>query len=297
MAARENEPVNPLSMTSDEMGEIIRGERPDPEHPANAMDESPAPREPDIVTEDEERPSAPSVKDATPAPRGQVTEEDDPLRKALATIDGLRRDQDELRRRLEERPSRGAEPQVELMEVMRGISIPKDPSQRLVQLTGEDLKSVGLDPAVAPGLEILANALVERFSQVYNPYVTREIDNRLKSRDDASKGTQSFFNAYPDLVGNEDLLEMVEMRARNQDRIHEHYRGEDYTREIAKLTRTRLASYRGQTLEEYEAALERPSSQTPRSAPSVSRATVTPTRRRASAPPVSNLQKELDELG
>lgn len=289
----DNKPVNPLSMTSDEMGDIIRGDRLDPEHPQNTVDDLEIGREPDVIVEDKE-PERPTRQDAT----SPTVEEEDPLRKALSTIEALKREQDQLRRTVEEsrRPTRpDVEPQVETIEVMRGIHIPKDRNQRLIQLTEDDLKAVGIDPTVTSGMEVLANALVERFSQIYNPYVVQTVDNRLKSRDDASKGTQSFFNAYPDLVGHEDLLEMVEMKARNQDRIHEHQRGEDYTREVANRTRSRLAAFRGQTLEEYEAGLERPT-QTTKSAPAISRATVTPTRRRAVAAPTTNLQKELDEL-
>lgn len=244
-----------------------------------------------------ERPAETSKETATsPAPGEDV-------RRALSTIESLKQGQERLERDLlEARQTRRdrEEPEIEMVEVFPNVRLPKDPSRRPIQLTPDQYEAIGLDGKAAPGLNVLANALYVFMSNTLTGLVSEQVDTRIKSREDRARGAAAFYQVYPDLVGNEDLLELTERRARREG-VAQGKSDDDYAKEIARRTRTRLAGYQGITLEEYEARLERPSNTTPPSPPARipsqrSRATTTTPGSRARVPAPNPREAELLDM-
>lgn len=290
-----DEPVkDPQVMDSTEMADMIR----------SGGGAAPAPVEPDIIVEDEkieresparERPEPSSLEERTSPPDAEN------YRKALSTIEALQRDKDEALRRIAEVERRFtqpvAEPQVEMMEYMPGIILPKDETKHPVRFTPDNLKALGWepDPALARGLSILGSALLVHVNNILMPAVEQRVQQVTKSREDVSRGTAAFFDAFPDLVGEDDFIALVEQGARQRDAIHQRYTGEEYTKEVARRVRTRIAGMRGQSYDDYINGLKTPQREEAGRRP-VSRAVTTPSRRTASPPRKTGDQAELDDL-
>lgn len=289
---------DPNSLDSTEMAALIRGEIADPREPSRPTVETKATTEPEVVMTDEEPKKEPSG-DRSPEPsvdEGTSRQGDDDRQKLLSTIERLERQNAEfaqLKEQFEKERSSRDEPRVEMTEYFPGITLPKDPNKLPIRLTPDQLKSVGIDAdeTLAKGLSVLGSALLVRMDAAMRPYIDERYNTLSSVRENASRGTTAFFDAYPDLAGQDDFIALVEQGARERDKIHQIYSGEAYTRELAKRVRTRIASMRGQSLQDYENALGGQSSRQP-----VSRATVTPPRRSAAAPRRTGEQSEIDAV-
>jgi hypothetical protein len=288
-------PKDPQVMDSTEMADMIRnGGGPEAVAPAT---------EPDVIVEDE--PKVERVPSARERPESTDVDTSPPdaenYRKALSTIEALQRDKDEALRRIAEVERRVAspatEPQVEMMEYMPGILLPKDESRHPVRFTPDNLKALGWepDPALARGLSILGSALLVHVNNILMPAVEQRVQQVTKSREDVSRGTAAFFDAFPDLIGEDDFIALVEQGARQRDSIHQRYTGEDYTKEVARRVRTRIAGMRGQSYDDYINGLKTPQREEAGRRP-VSRAVTTPSRRTGPPPRKTGDQAELDDL-
>jgi len=198
----------------------------------------------------------------TPAPPAtppvETTEER--LNKALATIETLSTTVNALKDapyRSTERETPGAPLEV---ETILGVQLPKDRSKRAVKLTDQDLLALKWNENPTAALETIGNVLVNYVLGVIPTMVETQIASHSQ-RTDAAKGKWNRYNElFPDLVEFTDLGEIVERRLR-ADGVHEQVRGEDYLKRVGTETRRRLAGMRGQTLEEYEAAMPARSAQ------------------------------------
>ena len=281
---------DPNTVSSEEMAALIRGDIPDP------RDARPEGAEPDVVVEKErEEPEATAEPSPTSGETSQA--EPDDRQRLLSTIERMEQETARLRSEIDnvKRDSRrGAEPPVEMVEYLPGIRLPKDVSQMPIQLTPDHLKAIGIEPSpeLAKGLSILGSALLLRADAALRPYIDERYQTLSNMRENASRGTASFFDAYPDLAGQDDFIALIEQGARERDRIHEIYRGEAYTREVARRVRTRIAGMRGQSLQDYENGLEGGTS-TKRP---VSRATVSAPRRASGTPKATGEQSEIDAV-
>lgn len=286
---------DPNTVSSEEMAALIRGDIADP------RDKRPEAAEPEVQVEGEGAvdTSRPVSKDSSQPDEAARVPEGDERQRLLSTIENMERQHAQLRSEMEtlrqqQRREAPAEPQVETVEYFPGVRLPRDQSLLPVNLTPEHLKNIGIEPSpeLARGLSILGSALLIRMQSVMQPYVDERYNTLSNMRENASRGTASFFDAYPDLAGQDDFIALVEQGARERDHIHQIYRGEAYTREVAKRVRTRIAAMRGQSLQDYENALDNTQS-TRRPA---SRATTTPTRRGGAAPPRGGEQSEIDAV-
>src|SRR4030095_10486338 len=210
-------------------------------------------REPEIKVEPAVTVSEP------PSGRPSPTEPSDEVTRALSTISRLEAQVRELQTQQRETwnapTAARREPQIEFAEVIPGLTLPKDQKLWPVQLTPDLVKAAGLDPEVAPGLNILANAFLLHINNLLTPQILNQVDMGQRSRETASASVNAFFTRFPDLRDKQDLLELVEARARDADRIHEKFVGSDYMDQLGTRTRQRLAALRGQSLEQYTASL------------------------------------------
>lgn len=285
---------DPQVLDSTEMADMIRNGDGGPE----------ATTEPDIVVEDEpkvERVVREERPDSVVEPSAETSQPDsENYRKALSTIDTLQKQNEEFQRRLasvEQTRVASSEPQVEMMEFVPGVLLPKDETRHPVRFTPDNLKALGWepDPALARGLSILGSALLVHVNNVLMPAVEQRVQQVTKTREESSRGTAAFFDAFPDLVGEDDFIALVEQGARQRDLIHQRYTGEEYTKEVARRVRTRIAGMRGQSYDDYIAGLKTPQREEAGRRP-VSRAVTTPARRSAPPPRKTGDQAELDDL-
>lgn len=276
----ENDDFN--TIIREQMGEINK-EQPEADKAERSENEL-VQREPEVKVETE-----PVVSDGG---RLKETADQTPdVTRALSTISRLESELNDLRSRVPAREGVRREPSFEVEEVIPGVTLPKDRNAWPVQLTPELVKAAGLDPEVAPGLNILANAFLLHINNLLTPTILGQVRNDFASRETVNTRMAGFYNEFPDLRQQGDLLEIVEDRARNTDRIHEKYAGEDYMREVGKRTRMRIAGLRGQTIEQYELGLK-----TNAAAPrEPSRAQTTPVRRAGRAPAGTDMQREIDD--
>lgn len=238
--------------------------------------------EPEVEVESSEKPVEPSK----PTPQA-----DTEVSKALATIESLRRENDELRRRPTEasRP----EPEIEFVEPLPGVRLPKDKTQWPIKIKDTDLVALGWNDNPADAIQTLANVFYEYVASTLLPASERLVLSRLEGRASADRRVSTFESMFPDLAPHRDLMEVVEIRARREG-ADTKYSGYEYFKEIGRRGRTRLAELRGMTLADYEASLSRPT--TP---PARSRATMggsAPSRRSDPNTGLNPQQKEMADL-
>jgi hypothetical protein len=285
------------AMIREQLGESTRAEGAEPEADKPERSEADLQRkEPEVKVSEPVKEREPAVIESTePSGRPSPTEQPEEVTRALSTISRLQQQVDmlEAERQARYAPAR-REPQVEVAEVIPGLTLPKDPNMWPVRLTSDMVKAAGLDPEVAPGLNILANAFLLHINNVLTPAILGQVDQGTRSRETANASMNAFYNKFPDLRDKQDLLELVEARARDTDRIHEKYAGADYMDQIGERTRRRIAALRGQSVEQYVAGLSTNAAPTT-SAPS--RATTSPARRAGRpAAPTNENQRELDDM-
>lgn len=226
-------------------------------------------------------------------PKGEPEVEEEPeeesdVVKALKTIERLEAEIAELRSRgVGAGKSETEEPSIELEEVLANVRLPKDHSKWAIQLKDDDLRRVGIDPEITPGLNVLANAFYQFIVDTLVPLTTGQMEARLESRARASEAMSTFFDRYPDLEGQDDLLEMVERKVvwpqygQKATRV-------DYIDRLAEAARERVARLRGISLDEYKAALK--------GSPGASRAVTTSTGRSRRSTSTSDQEKEMLDL-
>src|SRR3990167_4825262 len=246
MEPDDNKPI--VSIESDDLNDLIRRQGGDilDDKVESVVAEAEG-KEPEVVVESE------------PTSTKEVVAGDDQLTRALNTIASLEsRVMDFETRSAYREPTTvsAREPAIETVEVFQGVRLPKDQRLWPIRLNAEDIKNVGLDPDAAPGLNVLANAFVVYLSSIIDPMVRNVAAETTSSRDTHNARISAFNNAYPDLVGQEDLLDIVETRAREGERLHERFRGDEYSNELAKRARTRIAALRGQTYDQYVTQVE-----------------------------------------
>jgi hypothetical protein len=184
--------------------------------------------------------------------------EEDPLKKALSTVEAQQRRIAELeagQRRVEGeiRSSTRREPVLEFEEVLPNVRLPKDRSQWPIRLTAEDISRLGIDPGekgeIAAGLNVLANALYKFVADTIPDYAYTRFSRHLEERESGAEAQRSFESAYPDLKEHTDLVETVEGKIWPQ--FGNALNQADYTAKLAEESRRRLASIRGVSYEEY----------------------------------------------
>lgn len=282
--ARRQDQGEMTTIESEDLQKLIRGQNgDDDDKPTDKKDTV------DSLVEEAEKTSTPETERAEPEievqgerrPTSEVpTSQRHPdLEKALSTIEGLQREVSELRGA--HRTSTPTEPTVETYEPIRGIRLPKDRNMWPIRLSKEDVQSVGLDPEVAEPLEVLGNALIVYLDRLASPTIRRTAEEVVGTRGNTERQQAAFYNAFPDLVYHQDLVELVEARARNMDRIHERIRNpQEYLQEVGRRARARIAHLRGETPEQYEQKVRTwlvSRGQAPASRQSASRAVTVPT--------------------
>jgi hypothetical protein len=295
--AAESSPQPKVEMDNSDFNAMIREQL--REAPPDAAPETP---EADVPERDESALEAPKrekepavIVSEQPSGRPSPTEQSEEVTRALSTISRLEAQVRDLQTQRETlrsvAPSR--EPQIEFAEVIPGVQLPKDPRMWPVQLTPDLVKAAGLDPEAAPGLNVLANAFLLHINNLLTPQILGQVDATYRSRETASASVNAFFTRYPDLKDKQDLLELVEARARDADRIHERYAGSDYMDQIGMRTRARIAALRGQSIEQYNAGL---ATNAVAATGTASRASTTPVRRAGRAAATTPNQRELDDM-
>lgn len=202
--------------------------------------------EPDISWGDE-----PAERAATPAPTPEpeiVVKDDDEQTQLKIRLDAAMRTNEALARQIEAR--RPVEPDIEFIEPMQGYRVPKESKYRPIQIPPALLEAVGIDPAIAPGLEVLGNV----FYQFINSTVPTQTIQALTQRQQQDRIRQerytSFQSRYDDLADKMDFVKTIEEDARREGMYQ--LPPPEYERELVRRTRSRLASIRGITLEQYE---------------------------------------------
>lgn len=243
--------------------------------------------EPEVVVEEEER-----------APARTESQSDDRLSAALSTIERLERENREYSERLtglemRTTPAR-SEPQVEFVEVFPGVKLPKNKEQWPIQLTKPMIESIGIDPSITDGLNVLANAFFVHVTNAVTEGTIGTIDARNQEESTLRSARSAFEIAYPDLRSHPDLLGVVERNMINRG-IGRGMRASQYAAELAMRTRQRIAALRGISLEQYVAEIGRSTGEA--TAPARSRASMGGgTRSRGGTTRPRSSDNEMDEL-
>ncbi len=248
MAEQNGERDSIISIDSDDLNARIRGDfgDPNPDSPTITQKDT----EPDVVTQNDVQPQ---VADSRPAESEQPkTNRDERLEAALSTIDTLRREQEQLRSEFRTQRPPTNEPNIEYMDTPLGIPIPKDPRNRFVQLTPEQVHAVGLDPAATEPLNILANAFYASISNTLPGVSVAAMREMNRYEREAEARFTSFFGRFPDLRDHSELVEAVERSAREREGVHMRFHGNEYGTQIARRARFAIARMRGVTLDDYE---------------------------------------------
>ena len=305
MAAEDNparDGLDKLDIDSSDFNSILREQMGDVIKDVPSRDE--VGKEPDVVerrepvSERREIEREPEVITRPEEAKPPVSQSEDVTR-ALSTISRLEAEIADLRR-AQYQPTvqpRGTarEPELEVVEIIPGVRLPKDERYWPIQVTPDLIKAVGIDPEIAPGLGKLANLFMIQMSNLLRPLILDEVEGRTRSRDTTNAAVSVFYSKYPDLRGQEDILDIVETKARMEDRIAERFAGDDYLAEVARRARTRIAALRGQTLDAYETQVRTQLARTAGDPAPVSRAVTTPTRR-AARTQLTPDQRELEDV-
>jgi hypothetical protein len=218
----------------------------------------------------------------------------DPLAQALATIEELKASQTKLTERLEAldrpvTPTATREPEVETVEVL-GYRVPKASDKRLVRVSAQDLVNLGWNDNPAAAIETLANVFIQHVANVLVKPAIEGARNEDQSRQTMLQQRAWFETEYSDLKEEAALLKTVEAGIMADPNWQKRSQV-DHLREVAKAARTSIARWRGQTLEQYEAAIQsvKPTSTTT----SRGRAVTSTSGARAPVAPATTDDKEL----
>lgn len=229
-----------------------------------------------------------------PPERERVTPSEERLNKALSTIEGLQREIADLKGRppqvvYQGEPRREAVP--EMIEVLPGRRIPKDPEQRAIKLRAEDLLAMGWNEDPARALNALANAFFHHIAEVVPAITLAHLEDTNRTRHAGASRQDTFFRDYPDLKEFSDLANIVEQQTMQEIPMQGMSQSE-WNREVGTRVRQRIAAMRGISLEQYTA------SHTARSGGSGgrSRAVTAPPARGARVAPTNDQQREMDDL-
>lgn len=290
----ENVPDRSQPQSQDQIDSFVddmTNARPELETPSPATGE----REPAVQTEGD----APARSTHSPAePRAEG--ETDRLAAALQTIEDLKKRHEDLERRLthdpydtRRQPDR-AEPQVEMIEVLPGLRLPKDVQQRPIKITEDDLLKLGWNDNPGMAMNNLANLLYGFILETVPEIVQRRLSADTAATRTQESRREGFFTEFSDLKGFEDLVHMTETRANSEGVLPRDFTQTDYNQTIARRTRERIAAMRGIPVEQYLSSIQGSRGDrggaTPRSVTS-SGAPARGARRAA-----SDVQRELDEL-
>jgi len=206
-------------------------------------------REPDVKVVEEGKPV---VK----------AEEETPLAKALKTVEEQGRRLQELEARITSDATRRegqAEPQIEMVEVLPNLRLPKDPKHWPIKLTDEDLIALGWNDekrGPAQVLRVLGNALYLFAVETIPDLAGKALETRFTERDAATKTQQAFESMFPHLVKHRDIVGLVERNERqNPNSSLRGKYGNDYYQELGRLGEARVADIRGITVEQYRAEI------------------------------------------
>lgn len=270
MAEQNGERDQIISIDSDDLNARIRGDfgDPNPDSPVILQDD----KEPDVQTQTDVQPQAAEARPTEVGSEQPRTDRDERLAAALSTIDTLRREHEQLRSevRMQQRPQN--EPNIEYMDTPMGIPIPKDPRNRFVQLTPEQVQAVGLDPAATEPLNILANAFYASISNTLPGVSVAAVREMNRRENEAAVRFNSFFGRFPDLRDHSELVEAVERSAREREGVHMRFHGNEYGTQIARRARYAIARMRGVTLDDYERGIVQGARNTNGQTPTGSRA-------------------------
>jgi hypothetical protein len=251
--AEQNERDNIISIDSDALNERIRGDfgDPNPDSPTIVQQD----KEPDVVVAQDVQPQA--QERTVESPSEPVR--DERLAAALSTIENLKREQENIRGEIaRSRQPQRFEPGIEMMDTPLGIPIPKNPQQRFVQLTPDQVQAVGLDPAATEPLNILANVFYASISNTLPGVSVAAMQEINRRENDAAVRFNSFFGRFPDLRDHSELVEAVERSAREREGVHMRFSGNEYGTQIARRARYAISRMRGVTLDDYERGLTQP---------------------------------------
>lgn len=236
-------------------------------------------------------PRGPRASSPPPAGGGE-----DQLSKALKTIETLSREVENLKGRQpqvvyqDRGPARDNLP--EMVEVMPGRYIPKDPGQRAIKLRAEDLVRAGWNEDPAAALNVLANAFYHQIAEVIPALTLNHLEERGRFARAGENRQATFFNEYSDLREFPDLANIVEQQAMAELPMQGMSQGE-WNREVGTRVRQRIAAMRGISLEQYMASLStRPNGATPRPRA----VTGPPSGGTRPTRPANDQQREMDDL-
>lgn len=222
--------------------------------------------EPKVVTEDD-------AGDETPRERiGAVTpvetaggEQESDIKKALETINRLEREVTDLKsggdqyrrgQSIDIKTQQGQD--MKMKEWAPGIFLPEDKNNWPLTVTPDLVRAFGLDPGekneIAEALNGLANVLVYEIVGKMTPRLIREeVTSHTQNRVETEREENLFFGTFTDLRDKRDLLGVVERRVQSeiQSGRRTYQTREDYMNDIARETRTRVASLRGQSYDDY----------------------------------------------
>src|SRR5262245_25098454 len=238
------------------------------------------------------QPQAPALE--APAPRGETDSER--LSKALQTIEGLTKQVHDLQGRqpqvvYQDRPASGREALPEMIEVLPGRMIPKDPTQRAIKLGAQDLIRMGWNEDPAGALNALANAFFHHIAEVVPTITLHQLDQQGRVYNAGQNRQNAFYTEFPDLRDFSDLAQIVENQAMQELPMGNMTQG-DWNREVGTRGRQRIAPMRGVSLEQYTASLGGlPNGAAPRR-----RAVTAPPARGARQAPANDQQREIDDL-
>ena len=243
---------NQLDLTEDEQaldpdreGLDVRAQKTADLH--DKQDDTKQRREPDVQVRDQQSDS--DVEDTTP------------LGKALKTIETLTGKVGDLETRLssgqQDTRQRQTEPQIEMIEILPNIRLPKDSSRWPIKVTDADLIKLGWnDEAKGPAavLNILGNALYMFAAETIPEFAGQAFETRLTQRETASKVQESFEGMYPHLKKHRDIVSLVERNERQNpsSSLRGKY-GNDYYQALGQLGEAKIADIRGITVEQYRA--------------------------------------------
>jgi len=179
----------------------------------------------------------------------------------------------------------------EMVEIMPGRYIPKDPSQRAIKLRPEDLVRMGWNDDPAAALNALANAFFHHIAEVVPQMTMSQLQEQGRAYNAGQTRKEAFFGDFPDLKEFGDLADVVERQAMQELPIQNMTQG-DWNREVGNRVRSRIAAMRGISMEQYTASL----GSRPGGAPRPRAVTAPPSGGGRRAPAAGDQQREMDDL-
>lgn len=180
-----------------------------------------------------------------------------PLAKALKTIEAQERRLTELESRPGTTREERREPQIEMVEILPNLRLPKDKSQWPLKVTVKDLIALGWnEEAKGPAevLNILGNALYLFAVETIPDLAGKAFETRLTERETMSRTQNAFEGMFPHLVKHRDIVSLIERNERqNPSSSLRGKFGNDYYKALGQLGEAKIADIRGITVEQYRA--------------------------------------------